>query len=374
MQPNATASMHRQGGMSIIELMIAMVVGLILMAGVLSVFVSSRQSYGVNSAIAQVQENGRFALSFITKATRMAGFMGCGGGSAVTNNLKSPANTSLPYDFTTGITGFEYSGTAPTNTYNISAETPAAVANANWSPTLANNFPASGTGYPIPGSDFLVIRYTPPSNSSAAYVDGGQPPNGSQFWLTANPGLQSGDILVITNCVDTLVIQADQINGVGNDHVVVNTGNSVSPGNSVNGIPDSFIGAQVSSSTSAVFYIGLGANNSPALFEATTDASQANGFDFNELVPDVENMQVLYGVDTTGSMTPSQYVTADNVADWSTVVSVRVALLTRSNTGAVPLPTTAPAYTLEDTTIKVPIDTRLRRVFTATIGLRNRLP
>ncbi|MGH8403160.1 MAG: PilW family protein, partial [Gammaproteobacteria bacterium] len=320
-----------------------------------------------------VQENGRFGLYFISRATRMAGFVGCGASSSLANHLNTPAATTLPYDFATAITGFEYTGTAPTNAYALAGETPAAVAVGNWSPTLASNFPTAGTGYPIPGSDVLVVRETPPVNT-AAYVDGSQPPNGAQFWLTANPGLQSGDILVISNCVNTYVVQADQVNGAGGSHVVVNTGNSVSPGNDANGIPLNFIGAQVGAATTMVFYVGLGADQSPALFEANTDASQPNGLAINELVPGVENMQVLYGVDTTGSQMPSQYVTADNVANWSTVVSVKVALLTRSNTGALPLPAAAQTYTLEGATITVPRDTRLRRVFTATIGLRNRLP
>jgi len=43
-------------GLSLIELMIAMLVGLILIGGLLSVFMSSRKSYGVNGAMGQIQE------------------------------------------------------------------------------------------------------------------------------------------------------------------------------------------------------------------------------------------------------------------------------------------------------------------------------
>ncbi|MDE2459921.1 MAG: prepilin-type N-terminal cleavage/methylation domain-containing protein, partial [Gammaproteobacteria bacterium] len=67
---------YQQSGLSLIELMIAMAVGLILLAGVLSIFISSRQGYSTNSAVATVQENGRFALDFIRDATRQAGYMG----------------------------------------------------------------------------------------------------------------------------------------------------------------------------------------------------------------------------------------------------------------------------------------------------------
>ncbi len=361
----------KQQGLSLIELMIAMLVGLILIGGVLSIFISSRQSYGVNSGVARIQESGRFALSFITKPVRMAGYMGCGlSSSNFANDLKSPANTDLAFNFKDGIVGFEYTGTAPGNTYNIASDQPSpTVGTGNWSPSLD----ASLQNLVIPGTDVMVLRISQ-IGDIAGYVDPGQPPNGAQFWVTANPGIQAGDLMVISNCVNTIVVQASQVNGVGNGHIVVNTGNTYQPGNAVAGIPDTMVGASVMSVGSVVFYIGQGADGSPALFEAITDTNNANGFLSQELVPGVENMQILYGVDTTGSQVPSQYVTANNVANWDQVVSVRVSLLMRSETGAVPIPSAAQPFTLDDTTINAPLDTRLRQVFTTTIGLRNRLP
>jgi len=164
---------------------------------------------------------------------------------------------------------------------------------------------------------------------------------------------------------------------------VVNVGGSTFPGNSSAGIPSSFIGAQVSTVVSEVFYVGMDATGSPALFEAVTNPNCAapntcfGGFEIQELVPNVENMQLLYGVDTTGSQMPSEYDTADVVDaanEWSSVVSVRAALLVRSNLNAVSQPTAAQTYDLLGTTIQTPLDTRLRQVYTTTIGLRNRLP
>lgn len=360
----------RQTGLSLIELMIAMVVGLILIAGVLSIFISSRQSYSINGAVAQIQENGRFALDFIRKDTRMAGYMGCAKSSAnVTNDLNPPANTSLAYDFTIGITGFEFTGTAPGNTYTITSENPSPVTGTgNWAPTLDSSL----QNLVIPGTDVLVVRNSI-GGADPVYITSDPAPPAANFSISIAGGVQPGQIMVISNCVDTLIMQATNVTG-GGTLVVHNTGGSTTPGNSTNIIPSVFLGAQISTPVSVVYYIGKAVDGSPALFEATTDTTKVNGFNSQELVPGVENMQVLYGVDTTGSQVPSQYVTATNVADWSTVVSVRVALLMRSDMGAVPLPAAAPQYQLEDTTIKAPLDTRLRQVFTATIGIRNSLP
>lgn len=65
---------HLQAGFSIVELMISLVLGLLLMTGVIQVFLSSRQTYATNEAMARQQENGRFALEFIARSARTAGY------------------------------------------------------------------------------------------------------------------------------------------------------------------------------------------------------------------------------------------------------------------------------------------------------------
>ncbi len=63
-----------QAGFSIVELMISLLLGLLLMTGVIQVFLSSRQTYATNEAMARQQENGRFALEFIARSARTAGY------------------------------------------------------------------------------------------------------------------------------------------------------------------------------------------------------------------------------------------------------------------------------------------------------------
>jgi type IV pilus assembly protein PilW len=94
-------------------------------------------------------------------------------------------------------------------------------------------------------------------------------------------------------------------------------------------------------------------------------------FTANELVPDIEAMQVLYGLDTTGTQTVSEYVTADQVPNFNSVMSVKVAVLAASPPASVPLPAVAPTYSLLGTTVTAPIDTRARQVFEITIAVRN---
>lgn len=72
---NKQMGMRRQQlGLSLVELMVALVLGLVLMTGIIQVFLSSRQTYASNEAMARMQENGRFALEFISRSARLAGY------------------------------------------------------------------------------------------------------------------------------------------------------------------------------------------------------------------------------------------------------------------------------------------------------------
>ena len=65
-----------QSGLSLIELMVAITLGLFLLAGVINLFVASRQSYQTQEALARMQEAGRFSMDFITQDLRRAGYWG----------------------------------------------------------------------------------------------------------------------------------------------------------------------------------------------------------------------------------------------------------------------------------------------------------
>lgn len=56
--------MIKQRGLSLVELMIAMALGLILTLGVIRIFISSKQTYTVVTSQSQAQENARVARHF----------------------------------------------------------------------------------------------------------------------------------------------------------------------------------------------------------------------------------------------------------------------------------------------------------------------
>ncbi len=66
----------QQLGLTLVELMIAMVIGLVLVGGVIQIFVANNQTYRVTENMSRVQENGRFVLDNLGKIVRLAGFQG----------------------------------------------------------------------------------------------------------------------------------------------------------------------------------------------------------------------------------------------------------------------------------------------------------
>jgi len=65
---------HAQRGLSLPELMITMVISLILLAGLGQIFMSGKQSYSTQSGMGALQESGRFAMFFLQRDLRRAGF------------------------------------------------------------------------------------------------------------------------------------------------------------------------------------------------------------------------------------------------------------------------------------------------------------
>ena len=70
-------TIKNQSGISLVELLIGLVLGLFLTGGAVQTFMVTKTSYRFSDSLARVQENGRFALELISRDLRMTGFFGC---------------------------------------------------------------------------------------------------------------------------------------------------------------------------------------------------------------------------------------------------------------------------------------------------------
>lgn len=384
----------RPKGVSLIELMIAMAIGLVLLLGLVQVFGASRTAYQLSEGLARVQENGRFAVDYLQRDIRMAGHMGCVNDQArfrtPTVGLKSlfvtPVTNLAAGDyrarFDVAVQAYEANGTAPGNTVNLAA--PAA----GWTPNLPADLVGLGA---LPGSDVIVLRYFSPEGVPVTNLVPGATatisfdPTRANVLRTggvANPGL-----FAIADCLNATVFQAGSTSNLNAGTVVVGSGGL----NASSFATERYLPGQASlyRAESAAYYIANNPAGNPALFRTrfTSVPGGAWTTQTEELVEGIENMQLLYGQDrqTNAALAPSGYIdnfaTANNLVlvgtaneTWRRVGMVKVGLLARSpDRAAATQAVAAGALSADGVTFTAPNDARFRSVYESSIALRNRL-
>jgi len=333
---------HRQAGVGLVEIMVAVTLSLILMAGLVQVYTGNKQTYRIQESLSRLQENGRFALDFITRDLRSAGFLGCAGTSTKTLNR---VNIGFEWTFDQIIEGFEATSASAWD------RDPVATAG------IVSPY--------LPARDVLTIRRSLGNPVQVVAHPGTNPAGSAAIAVAPGHDLQPADVVMVTDCTDAAIFHITAITpNAGNDDIIHDAG-AGSPSNSSQALGKDYTtaGAIVKLMTST-YYVGTGASGRPALFRKDGAAV------VQELVEGVEDMQVLYGIDTDNNRTPNQYMTANNVTNWGNVVSAEVRLLLQTLDDNL-APQANQQYTFNGVTSVSP-DLRLRRTFTNTISIRNR--
>lgn len=375
-------------GVSLIELMIAVAISAILLLGVGTIFSTSRRTYSIDEDFARLQENARVALKYLVEDFRMAGYVGCAKNLNLNfqNFLTSTGdvnNDQFINAVVTGIQGFEAQASGPGATVNL--YTPAA----GW---LGGTVPPIISGMQA-GSDIVITRR---ANSKSARL--AQDKDNAFFWIedggagVVNTGpavchtptdFCEGDILIATNCEKTRLFQLSTGMAQTGAMIKLIHDNTGIPGNATT----SWGGAandvnymspndtEIMKINTFAYYVGTGASGEPALFRQ----SPIPGVAAEELVEGIENLQVLFGIDTEktggamGDGIANRYVTANNVnlAD-DNIVSVRLSILVRTKVNIPGRPSTSDTYSVGGTNVTWAADQRLRKVFSTTVKVRNK--
>lgn len=340
MEQYTVISRRRQQGLSLVEVMVAITISAILLTGVIQIFLSSKVSYRLLEATSRVQENGRFAIDYLTRDARMAGYRGCyrDDPSTIEAGINTP--TSFKWDYATGIEGSEWTG-------------------ATWSPALD----ALIAGQVVNGSDVLVTR-----GLADDAVNLTSQSSTTQVFAVDAGNITNGDIMIVGNCTRSSIFQVSgHASAAGVVTITHATGGGLTPGNSNSSLANFYAAdSQVARLVTNVYYIGTGASGSPALFRQST--IPGGTMQAQELVDDVENMQVLYGEDLDTDGIANRYVTANNVGNMDNVVSVRISLLLRTGDN---IASASQNYTYNGVDTAAD-DRRIRRIFNTTIKIRNR--
>jgi len=377
-----------QRGFTIVELMIAMVTSLILLGGVLKVYTSSKQSYNMTENLSRLQEGARFSTDLLVREIRMAGFLPCRLAGVNTMNTVTGAPAFLDF-FGAAVNGFDGTNTAAAD-------------------FTAAGFPAVGTaaGNRIAGSDAIIMMGGGDKNYK---IDDQPAVSSADIKATGDGDFVAGDILLVCNDKQATLFQVTNENyqaGTDRTNIVHNTGVGT-PGNCTKTLFSATQGCDCGDLTcldtvekfeddanlvelqSHGYFIGAGSDTSVAnptfsLYRVTLQNTGVNQtFDnIQELVPDIESMQLLYGVDPDDDNQVERYVTADFVGGageptWNQVLSVRLGILARTP-DVVSTANDATTYNVAGTaigtatTVSHAADKRLRHAFNSTVKIRNR--
>lgn len=324
-------------GFSLIELMIAMILGLVVVAGAGGIFLSNKRAFNATETVGRIQENGRVAFELMAREIREAGGTPCGKNIPIANVLKDPS-----YAWGVGIRG--YGGADAIATVPFGTAAAARVA----------------------GTDAVELKS---AFDSATSVSKHNPASATVFLSNNNHGFEDNDILIICDYSQGAIFQ---VTGPTDpkDHVVHNTGNSAIPGNSCKQLSfpvDPACGSKpgdgktfadnsiVAKYSSTVWYVGYNGRGGKSLYRQVFAKAA------EEVTEGVENMGLQYLAPASTGYAAAGAVAAGT---WSDVNAVRIALTLQAAVGALS------AKEVEGTTSGA----ALTRQLVHTVTLRNRMP
>ena len=325
--PNQTL----QTGLSLVEFMVAIAIQVILLAGMVYVYGSSRTLFTVNQELSRVQENGRYATDMLLYDIRMAGFAGCRNIGDIEPNIiaNSPPVFSA---LTDSLTVFE-NGAGWTN--------PTAIAR-------------------VAGTDVITLQST---QGVGMQLTGNMAADNANIQVASNPdGLEANDLVLIFDCSNADLFRATGVSE-GSGTVTITHANS---SNTTNRLSKAYQSdAQIMSFDAQTYFIGTDNNGETGLYQYSFNDSAAV-----LLTQGVESMQLMLAEDLGGDGEPDTYVNATAVADWEAVIGVRLGLLMRSADRA---STEVRNYSFDGSEANTNSDQRLRKAFWSYAALRNRI-
>ena len=322
---------HAQSGMSLVELMVAMVLGLLLTLAATAVYLGSRTNYSTIDDTTALDEKGRFALDTIVRIVRQSAWTNYAGNSAPATNPASGPIAQAPGGIMPTTVAL-----SPTISGVDNCASPGQDASLNLSCL-------PGTTNPVNKSDVLQVRFfgsgTPSDRTVAdnSMIDcSGNGVAEPQAWEDAD----------LARGFARFFVAPDPKDPSGNPQLMCG-------------------------------YRARDASNKEISNTAITSVPIISG---------VEVFQVLYGVDTNNDYIPDRYLPATDVlalaTKWQTVVSLKIALVLAGDTMTGPAPD-VPTFqlfgtlyggdsTVNDATYKPTTQLqRLRRQYSVTVQLRN---
>lgn len=279
---------RRQSGFSLLELLLAAALGALTTAAVAQLFVSNARASVLQTGQARLQESARFALYFLADSARSAGYFGCGS-ATLADGLGGTWRGDLAQDITTAVAGADNVG----DVGDVSA----------WE---------LGDRELKPGSDVVVFRRIDGLGHDLAQ----QFEADSELIIASSFTPVSGQLAVLSACgqlgvlgIESIARRSGLVTLTESVDIEALVPEDFAYGDS--GGPAATVLAPVVSET---YFIGRSRfvnNRGEPGWALWRKAGRAD-----EVVSGVDDLQVLYGIDTTpddSDVAPVRYVTADGI-------------------------------------------------------------
>ena len=110
--------MNKQLGFTLVELLVALFIGLLLTAAVITIFASSQSTFRASQGVSRSQEATRFAMHFLKTDIRQAGYSGCSAGVSQRSTLNQLNDDFIPA-YEDGIFGWDFEDTNTGQTFDL---------------------------------------------------------------------------------------------------------------------------------------------------------------------------------------------------------------------------------------------------------------
>ncbi|QFY91177.1 PilW family protein [Magnetovirga frankeli] len=355
---------RHQGGLSLVEIMVALALSLLLTLVVGNLFVQNKRSYSFQSEFGRIQENARFAVEQMAFDTRMAGYYDCDiSGTKIANVLQDSSGSPFLFDVSQATRAYPEGST----------EVPASLG--------------------VTAGEVLVLNMSDPNGAEYKTTSPGPSPGSATINLVDDHDLEKGDIVMITDCSKYTAIymntstnkqnlnhnDGNEVNGIQNctkslfalgDYGDCNAG--IIAENDLKDYPDATFQddtLRLISFITYTYYLAPGSQDASrtSLYRIRSGKDGAT----EELADGVEDMFFSFAIDTDADSVPDAYKTTQEMIadgeDWNDVYGIQINLLFASNGN---LLDTDKKYSWKGITKE---DRRLRQVVTSTVGVRNKL-
>ena len=324
----------RQAGISLVESLVALALGLTLVSVAFNLYVSNRAVFRQIEAMTRLQESASIAAALLETDLRHAAGVLCRKGAPLTNLLRSSTTYEAHLALANGVQGYESTqtdGIAGTSrlagdSISIHSANAGAVARVTASATAtsdsytftvdeSSNFPVGTVALACDYDRAVLFQVTGSTTTTprqTTFSTTGMTPGNCGIAIRASAPASSGTVALPRCATESAAYAASAASY------------TFGPGSMIGKYSFShwYIGAKTSTDSGSV--------NNLALRRVTTTYSATDGVGKTdeEIVENVSDMQITYLVDWNGSGYPgtTTYVAADAVTDWTRVIAVRMVL------------------------------------------------